>query len=426
LPSASLQESKSEGLRKVSKAIRRTPVSFQFKVQHTDAATGARAGEFSTGHGIVQTPVFMPVGTLATVKTLSSAELEAMGSQIILGNTYHLLLRPGPEVFQKFGGIHKFMNWTKPVLTDSGGFQIFSLPKSRKITEEGAVFQSYVQGLEYKLSPESSIAMQNAIGSDIMMVLDQCISSKADFEETKKAMELTHRWAVRSLKAHTTPETQALFGIVQGGVFENLRKESADFLTQLPFNGFAIGGLAVGETKAEREDFTELVTGFLPKDKPRYLMGVGTPTDLLEAVKRGVDMFDCIIPSKMAQQGNVYTSLGELKLCQSQYKFSDDKIDPHCGCTTCKTYSRGYMHHLSKCRETLGWRALAVHNISYFHNLMKAARQAIFQNNFEGFYKEVIGRWEEDSLTAETSRDPGEFPSVKKKDRGEFQEKAES
>jgi queuine tRNA-ribosyltransferase len=396
--------------------------AFRFTLHHTDKNSQARRGEFSTLHGVVQTPVFMPVGTLATVKTLNTSELESLGAQIILGNTYHLLLRPGPEVFRKFGGIHKFMGWNRPVLTDSGGFQIFSLPRSRKITEEGAIFQSYIEGDEHKLTPESSVAMQQDIGSDIMMVLDQCIASTADHSTTKAAMELTHRWARRSLSAHNTRDTQALFGIVQGGVFEDLRRQSADVLTQLSFDGFAIGGLAVGETKSEREDFTELVTGFLPKNKPRYLMGVGTPLDLLEAVKRGVDMFDCIIPSKMAQQGNVYTTHGELKLCQAQYKLSDEKLDASCDCSTCTTYSRGYLHHLAKCRETLGWRILAYHNIYYFQKLMAGVRAAIEKDQFMNFYAATIDGWKENEslIESETSRDPAIFFNRKKKDRGQF------
>jgi len=395
---------------------------FRFNLIHTDATTRARRGEFITSHGTVQTPVFMPVGTLATVKTLTSTELESLGAQIILANTYHLLLRPGPEVFEKFGGIHKFMGWNRPLLTDSGGFQIFSLPRSRKITEEGAIFQSYIEGDEHKLTPESSIAMQQSIGSDIMMVLDQCIASTADYEETKVAMDLTHRWALRSLGAHNTRETQAIFGIVQGGGYEDLRMQSADFLTQLSFDGFAIGGLAVGETKKEREDFTELVAGLLPQDKPRYLMGVGTPLDLLEGVRRGVDMFDCIIPSKMAQQGNVYTTHGELKVCQSQYKLSDEKLDSSCDCVTCATYSRGYLHHLSKCRETLGWRALAFHNIYYFQKLMAGMREAISKNQFLDFYKRTIDGWKggETLMDVESSREHGVLFHSKKKDRGQF------
>jgi len=392
-------------------------MSFAFTLLHKDTSSRARLAEFHTSHGSVSTPVFMPVGTLATVKTLDPRELAEIGAQIILGNTYHLLLRPGREVFYKFGGIHQFMKWNKPLLTDSGGFQIFSLPKSRKITEEGALFQSYVEGDQHHLTPESSIEMQNAIGSDIMMVLDHCVSSIASYDETEAAMELTHRWAVRCLNTHKNQLTKiehpsaasALFSIVQGGVFEDLRRRSVDFLTQLPFDGFAIGGLAVGETKNEREDQTELVAGLLPESKPRYLMGVGTPVDLLEAIRRGIDMFDCIIPTKMAQQGNIYTSKGELKLAQSKYKMSDEKLDASCRCSTCEIFSRGYLHHLTKCREALGWRLLSIHNTFFYLNLMAEARAAIGKDGFLNFYKQKITEWSEspsEELSAEMGRDP--------------------
>jgi queuine tRNA-ribosyltransferase len=397
-------------------------MSFQFTLKTVDPNSGARLGQFQTLHGVVETPVFMPVGTMATVKTLNSDELLEVGSQIILGNTYHLLLRPGLEVFKRFGGIHNFMKWDRPLLTDSGGFQIFSLPKSRKITEEGAVFQSYIEGSEHKLSPESSIAMQNAIGSDIMMVLDQCIESTADYSKTKEAMQLTHRWAKRSLVAHTDRHSQALFGIVQGGVFEDLRNISAQVLTQMDFDGFAIGGLAVGETKNQREDYTELVARLLPQNKPRYLMGVGTPADLLEAVRRGVDMFDCIIPTKMAQQGKVYTSRGEVNLSHGQFKLSDEKVDNDCGCSTCRIYSRGYLHHLTKCREALGWRALAVHNLHYYHRLMTDVRASIAKGRFMDFYKACLRAWEsgEEGLESELGREPPIFEVPKKRNRGAF------
>ena len=393
---------------------------FRFELEHEDKNSLARLGEFHTLHGSVKTPVFMPVGTLATVKSLDPMDLLQLDTQIVLANTYHLLLRPGLKVFRKFKGIHNFMHWHKPVLTDSGGFQIFSLPRSRKITEEGAIFQSYIEGDLHKLSPESSIEMQQAIGSDIMMVLDQCIDSKSSYEETKSAMELTHRWALRSLKTHTNPD-QALFGIVQGGTFPDLRHQSSDFLTQHKFDGFAIGGLAVGETKKEREDFTELVAQTLPRDKPRYLMGVGTPTDLLEAVKRGVDMFDCIIPTKMAQQGNVYTSKGEFKLAQAQFKMSDDKLDENCECLTCQRFSRGYLHHLTKCRESLGWRSLSVHNVWFYSKLMQGMREAIAKDNFTEFYKSQISNWEEsplDDLNVEISREASTFSRPRRPGRG--------
>ena len=387
-------------------------MKFSFELLHKDKNSQARTGIFNTLHGSVKTPVFMPVGTQATVKSLDPLDLHSIDTQIVLANTYHLLLRPGPDVFKKFGGIHKFMNWSKPVLTDSGGFQIFSLPRSRKITEEGAVFQSYIEGNTHHLTPESSIAMQNAIGSDIMMVLDQCISSTSSFYETKLAMELTHRWALRSLEANKN-EHQALFGIIQGGVFEDLRHESARVLTQMDFDGFAIGGLAVGETKTQREDFTELVAKLLPESKPRYLMGVGTPIDLLEAVKRGVDMFDCIIPTKMAQQGNAYTSVGEIKLAQSQYKFSDEKLDPNCACSTCERFSRGYLHHLTKCRETLGWRSLSIHNVWFYAQLTAGMRTAITEDRYQEFYIDQITSWKEapiDELAVELAREASQFP----------------
>lgn len=366
-------------------------MGFSFRLIQKDAKTRARRGEVVTPHGVIQTPVFMPVGTMASVKTLDVNDLKGLGAQIILGNTYHLMLRPGVEVFKRLGGIHGFVGWDRPVLTDSGGFQIFCLPEHRKITEDGARFRSYVDGQFHMLSPERSIEVQTAIGSDIMMVLDWCIDSTSDLAATRKAMEMTHRWALRSLNARTNPE-QALFAIVQGGVREELRRESAAFLTQHPFDGFAIGGLAVGETKNEREDMTELAAGLLPEDKPRYLMGVGTPLDLLEAVYRGVDMFDCVIPTMFAQRGKVFTSSGKLNLLWSGYRLSDEKLDPECVCSTCAHYSRGYLYHLSKCKEPTGWRLLAVHNLVYYQKLMRQMREAIEQDRYDEFYRETKAR----------------------------------
>lgn len=400
-------------------------MKFRFAALKEDPLSRARLGEIKTLRGTIRTPVFMPVGTLATVKTLDSQDLKDIGAQIVLGNTYHLLLRPGKEVFESFGGIHTFMNWDRPVLTDSGGFQIFSLPRSRRIDEEGASFRSYINGDTYFLSPEESIHMQNAIGSDIMMVLDQCIESTASFEETKSAMELTHRWALRSLKANKNPSTQSMFAIVQGGLFKELRKQSADFLTQNDFEGFAIGGLAVGESKNEREDTTEMVTEFLPKDRPRYLMGVGTPIDLLEAVSRGVDMFDCIIPTKLAQQGIVYTSQGEVKLARQEHRLSDLPVDPQCSCKTCVRHSRGYLHHLVKCREMLGWHLLSYHNTFYYQRLMQGMREALSEGTFGEFYKKTKKNWEtngilQSKVETEEVRDPSIIPVPKKPPRGEL------
>ncbi len=359
-----------------------------FKLEGVVAGSAARAARFQTLHGEVQTPVFMPVGTQATVKSQSVDTLRTAGSNVLLANTYHLLLRPGLDVFRKMGGIHKFMNWDGPVLTDSGGFQIFSLPHSRDLNEDGAHFKSYIDGKLHCLSPETSIEMQKAIGSDIMMVLDQCIPSTAEYAQARDAMELTHRWALRSLSARGDSK-QSLFGIVQGACFEDLRRESAEFLSSQPFDGFAIGGLAVGETKSQREDFTESTASLLPTHLPRYLMGVGTPIDILEAVHRGVDMFDCILPSSLAQRGVVFTSVGKLQLRRSTYKFSEQALDPVCPCATCKNYSRAYLHHLHKCQEVLGWQLLTTHNLTFYHGLMAKIRERILAGTFLEFYRGI-------------------------------------
>jgi queuine tRNA-ribosyltransferase len=342
--------------------------------------------KFTTLHGKVLTPIFMPVGTQATVKSQNVDSLKAMGSRVLLANTYHLLLRPGIEVFRKFGGIHKFMNWDLPVLTDSGGFQIFSLPNARNLTEEGAVFRSYVDGRNILLSPELSIETQKAINSDIMMVLDQCVPSTVEYALAKSAMELTYRWAKRSLAARGDSE-QALFAIIQGACFKDLRIKSAEALTQLPFDGFAIGGLAVGETKEERNDFCELSASLLPKNLPRYLMGVGTPIDLLEAVHRGVDMFDCILPVEQAQRGVAFTSIGKLQMRRGKYKLDDSALDPNCNCPCCANYSRSYLHHLTKANEILGWQLMAIHNLKFYHELMADMRSAILEDRFFDLYK---------------------------------------
>ena len=383
----------------------------KFKLEAKASGSRARAATFHTLHNEVKTPLFMPVGTQATVKAQTFETLHDSGSQILLANTYHLLLRPGPEVFQKFGGIHSFMNWGKSVLTDSGGYQIFSLPHSRSIGEDGAEFRSYVDGKKILLSPEVSIATQMAIGSDIMMVLDQCIPSTADKATAKRALEITQRWAVRSLKARGE-SLQSMFGIVQGALYPELRKQSADGLTQLPFDGFAIGGLAVGEEKQEREDTCEIAAALLPEDKPRYLMGVGTPLDLLEAVHRGVDMFDCIIPNKVAQFGTAFTSKGLLQLRRSVYKFSEEKIDANCACPVCQKYSRGYLHHLTKTREPLGWTLLGQHNIAFYHQMMREIRQSILEDRFLEYYNS-----RRTILAVEDAENPASPPKVGKERR---------
>lgn len=364
-----------------------SPSRLQFQLEAQDSGSKARAATFRTLHGVIQSPLFMPVGTQATVKAQTPESLHASGSQILLANTYHLLLRPGPEVFQKFGGIHRFMDWPGSVLTDSGGFQIFSLPHSRSMTEAGAVFQSYVDGRRILLSPELSIQTQRAIGSDIMMVLDQCIPSTADAKAARAALQVTQRWAVRSLAARED-SSQSMFGIVQGALYPQLRRESADGLMQLDFDGFAIGGLAVGEAKSEREDVCELTAALLPQDRPRYLMGVGTPLDVLEAVHRGVDMFDCIIPTQVAKRGSCFTSRGIVELRRSVYKFSEEKLDPNCTCPVCAKYSRAYLHHLTKTQEPLGWQLTGQHNIHFYHQLMREIRQSILADRFLALYRE--------------------------------------
>ena len=381
----------------------------QFRLEATATGSRARAARFRTLHNEVETPLFMPVGTHATVKAQLTQSLEDAGSQILLANTYHLLLRPGAQVFDEIGGIHRFMSWKRSVLTDSGGFQIFSLPHARSMSEEGAVFQSYLDGNTIMLSPEVSIATQRSIGSDIMMVLDQCIPSTADLGTAREAMGITHRWAARSLAARGD-SLQSLFGIVQGALFEELRRESADCLTGIPFDGFAIGGLAVGESKAAREDICAFTADLLPRDKPRYLMGVGTPLDLLEAVHRGVDMFDCIIPTQVAQRGGAFTSRGFLQFRRSVYKVSDEPLDPECKCPTCARYSRAYLHHLTKARETLGWQLLGQHNIYFYHKLMRDIRQSILEDRFLELYHAKRTFLHEEDLD-----NPVTHPKVKRK-----------
>jgi queuine tRNA-ribosyltransferase len=357
----------------------------QFELQKKCPNTRARATRFRTLHGEVQTPVFMPVGTRASVKAQPTEWIADLEFPVILANTYHLLLRPGPEVFKKFGGIHRFMQWERSVLTDSGGFQIFCLENSRVMSDHGARFRSYIDGAEILLTPELSIQMQRAIGSDIMMVLDQCVPSTCDRALAETAMHRTHAWAKRSLDARED-SPQALFGIVQGACFEDLRKESADFLKALPFDGLAIGGLAVGESKEEREHFCGLVADLLPEDRPRYLMGVGTPIDLLEAVARGVDLFDCILPNSLAQQGVAFSWNGKTELNRTLYALDSRPIDEDCTCWACRKYSRGYLHHLIRSKEILGWTLVANHNLRFYRELSERMRQAILEDRFGEFY----------------------------------------
>jgi queuine tRNA-ribosyltransferase len=361
----------------------------RFTLGARDPHSRARRGTLETTRGTVETPVFMAVGTRATVTGMRPEEMLALDAPIVLANTYHLLLRPGPELFRQVGGIHRFMNWPRPVLTDSGGYQIFSLANDRTVSEEGARFKSYIDNRYHMLSPEQSIEMQTAIGSDIMMVLDECIDSTADEATMRAAMERTHRWALRSLQARTNPE-QALFAIVQGGVVPSLRQESVQFLAAHPFDGFAIGGLAVGDTREQREEMTALAAELLPEDRPRYLMGVGTPPDLLRAIGWGVDMFDCILPTTLAWQGTAFTSTGRVRITRAVNRLSEAPLDPACACATCTNFSRAYLYHVMKCGEPLGPRLLSLHNLHHYLQLMRDARAAIEAGDYAAFARQKL------------------------------------
>lgn len=360
----------------------------EFQLEALDKHSLARAGRVRLPRGDVLTPVFMPVGTLATVRTQSFQNLRNSGSRILLANTWHLMQQPGLEVFRTLGGIHAFMGWEGLVLTDSGGYQVFSLGHQVQVKEEGALFRSHPDRPAQLLSPERSLEAQRAIGADVVMAFDHCVASTSDHQTAEAALERTTRWAERSLRAHEG-SPQALFGIVQGACFPDLRARSAQALTALPFDGYAIGGLAVGETRAEREFFTALTTPMLPEDKPRYLMGVGTPIDLLEAVARGVDMFDCILPTAMAGRGEAWTAQGLIKLRRSAHALDTRPLEQDCPCPACTTATRAYLHHLIKAREILGWSLLASHNLTFYHRLMRQLRQALLEGHFSSLYAQL-------------------------------------
>ena len=346
----------------------------RFDVSSTDGL--ARRGRLETAHGIVDTPAFMPVGTYGTVKAMSPAELRQLGAQIVLGNTFHLWLRPGLDVIQAHGGLHRFMGWDGPILTDSGGFQVFSLGELRKITEDGVNFQSPVNGDPCFLSPEESMRIQRVLDSDIVMVFDECTPYPADLATARTSMHLSLRWAERSKRAHEG-NPNALFGIVQGGVHEALRDESLAGLVAIGFDGYAIGGLSVGEPKEDMLRILGHTAPQLPADKPRYLMGVGTPSDIVQAVKAGVDMFDCVLPTRNARNGWVYTSIGTVKLRNARYRDDLGPLDPACDCYTCSNFTRAYLHHLQRVNEILGARLNTLHNLHYYQALMRRLREAI-------------------------------------------------
>jgi queuine tRNA-ribosyltransferase len=349
----------------------------------------ARAGKLRTPHGIIETPIFMPVGTRGTVKTLSPAELEQdIKAQIILGNTYHLYLRPGHKLIEKAGGLHQFMGWNKPILTDSGGFQVMSLKGLRKITEDGVRFQSHIDGSYHFFTPEKAIQIQNAIGADIIMSFDECPPFPATKKYVEKSLEMTLRWAERGKKAHQRPNEQALFGIVQGGIYPELREKSARALMKIDFPGYSIGGLAVGEPKENMLQITSYLNNILPEKKPRYLMGVGTPTDLLRNIANGVDMFDCVMPTRNARKGSVFTRNGKLIIKSARYKEDFRPIDEKCNCYTCRNFGRAYIRHLFSVNELLGMRLASIHSLHFYLELVQKARKAILTNSFQKFMNE--------------------------------------
>ncbi len=366
--------------------------TMQFTIDATDPNTRARSGRLETAHGIIQTPIFMPVGTLGTVKSLAPEDLLACGAQIILGNTYHLYLRPGCDVIDRFDGLHRFMHWDRPILTDSGGFQIFSLAKLAQISEAGAAFQSHIDGSRHMLTPETAVDIQLRLGADIIMCLDQCIAYPATEDDARAAMELTSRWARRCREHWQAGDRRHshLFGIVQGGMYPHLRRESAQALIDIDFPGYALGGLSVGEPRDTMLAVAEAALPLLPDAKPKYIMGVGTPDDLVDLVARGADMFDCVMPTRNARNGQLFTSQGTFNISNARFKDDTAPLDPHCDCYTCQHYSRAYLRHLYLSRELLSYRLNSIHNIHYYLNLMDRMRRAIQTGTFQQFHQKFF------------------------------------
>lgn len=363
--------------------------NFKFELLHTCKRSKARYGRLHTPHGIVETPMFMPVGTLATVKFLSPEEIESIGSGVILANTYHLWLRPGQEIIAKAGGVHNFMNYKGPMLTDSGGFQVFSLADTRKINEEGVTFKSHLDGSKLFMSPEISIEVQNKIGADIIMSFDECIPYPADCNYVKQSVERTLRWAKRGKDAHKRTD-QALFGIVQGGDYPDLRKHCALKLVDMDFDGYSIGGTSVGEDKETMYRMIDYSIEHLPQDKPRYLMGVGAVNDILEAIERGVDMMDCVLPTRIARHGTCMTSHGRINIKKATYKEDFTPLDSNCDCYCCKHFTKAYLNHLFKCNEGLGNRLMSIHNLRFLIKLAEDAREAIKEDRFPEFKEQYL------------------------------------
>jgi len=390
---------------------------FNFKILRKDKNTQARAGQILSPHGEVNTPAFMPIGTQAAVKTLSSEDLKEVGAEMILGNAYHLYLRPGDKLICKAGGLHKFMNWKRPILSDSGGYQIFSLNPLAKVKEEGVRFQSHLDGSYHFFTPEKVIEIQHFLGADIIMCLDECVPYPSTYEFAKRSVDFTQMWAIKCTEEHQKNDfgkkfgyPQALFAIVQGSTYPDLRERAAKSLVKLDFSGYAIGGLSVGEPKNTTFELTELVNQILPENKPRYLMGVGTPVDIIEAVGRGVDMFDCVLPTRNARNGCVFTRFGKLPLRNSEFISDFSPIDPKCGCVTCKNYTRAYLRHLINSQEITGLRLASIHSLYFYQSLMKDIRKAIMEGIFEKWGKKFLkeyGIFEEE--TSEEKRIENHF-----------------
>ena len=361
---------------------------FKFTLEKKSSQCKARTGTIETNHGVIKTPVFMPVGTRATVKAMNNDELKAIGSQIILSNTYHLYLKPGQEIIRKADGLHKFMNWDRPILTDSGGFQVFSLSKTRKITEEGVQFRSHIDGSKHFISPEKSMEIQNDLGSDIMMAFDECVPYPASYEYTEDSMKRTLRWLKRCKDYHKNTDKQNLFGIIQGGMYKDLREYSAKNTIDFDLPGYAIGGLSVGEPRDLMIDLLDFTTDFMPENKPRYLMGVGTPDYLFEAVEHGVDMCDCVLPTRIARNGTALTSKGKLVVKNAKYKDDFSALDDKCDCYACKNHTRAYIRHLLNVDEILGARLLSIHNLRFLIKLMENIRKSIEEDRYLEFKDE--------------------------------------
>ena len=380
---------------------------FGFEVLKVDRR--ARLGRMTTEHGAVETPAFMPVATQGSVKSLAPGDLVAAGAQIVLANTYHLMLRPGHELIRELGGLHRFMGWDGPILTDSGGFQVWSLSKLRRIGEEGVEFRSHVDGSRRALSPESCIAIQHALGVDVLHPLDECLAHPASATDTERSLALTARWLERAVAAHRAAGAPgALFGIVQGGTYEALRRRAVEIVAALDLPGHSIGGLAVGEPKPQMYDITELVAGLLPAERPRYLMGVGKPTDLVEAVARGVDLFDCVMPTRNARNGQAFTPDGPINIANARFARDPAPLDPECACEACRRFSRAYVRHLFAARELLAYRLLTLHNLTFYLGLMRRMREAVATGDFSPFRSRFLARYGLESLRGSADDTPAD------------------